>query len=159
MTLLEKTVTALCRCVPADTFAAAMAEVEREEATPESVGPESMNVEDVILAMLTELGTPAHIKGHRYIITGLTLLVDNPDAADAITKELYPFIAKQHNTTPSRVERAVRHAVEVTWDRGDLDVLGRYFGNTVRLDKGKPTNSEFMAQLAVLIRQKMKKEG
>ena len=159
MTLLEKTVTALCRCVPADTFAAAMAEVEREEAAPESVGPESVDVEDVILAMLAELGTPAHIKGHGFIITGLTLLVDTPDAINAMTKELYPFIAKHHKTTSSRVERAIRHAVEVTWDRGDLDVLARYFGNTVRMDKGKPTNSEFMAQLAIYIRQKMKKEG
>lgn len=162
MTLLEKTVTALCRCVPADTFAAAMAEVEHEEAAIKSVNTEAVDVtpvadpKPVIQELLTELGTPAHIKGYRYCVTGLLLVVNDPDVLDHITKGLYPDIAKIHGTTASRVERAIRHAVEVTWDRGDLDVLGRYFGNTVRLDKGKPTNAEFLAQMANIIRQKMK---
>lgn len=161
MTLLEKTVAALCHCVPADTFAAAMAEVEREEAATQPmnnrpVGAEPADLESVIRELLTELGTPAHIKGYRYCVTGLLLIVKDPDVLDHITKELYPDIAKTHGTTKSRVERAIRHAVEVTWDRGDLSVLAHYFGNTVRSDKGKPTNAEFMAQMANIIRQKMK---
>lgn len=156
MTMLEKTVEALRRCVPADTFNAAMAEVEREEATPKSVGAKAVGIEPIIRELLTELGTPAHIKGHRYIITALRLIVEDPDNIDAITKKLYPGIAAEQDTTKSRVERAVRHAIEVTWDRGDLSVLARYFGNTVSLNKGKPTNAEFLAQLANTIRHKMK---
>lgn len=113
-------------------------------------------INNTILDILTELGTPAHIKGHPYLVTGLTLLVKDPNLVHAMTKELYPAIAKEHDTTPSRVERAVRHAVEVTWDRSDLKILDRYFGNTVKSSKGKPTNSEFLAQMCNYIRRELK---
>lgn len=105
--------------------------------------------------MLVQLGTPAHIKGHRYIITGLRLVLNKPDIIDAITKELYPQIAKVHSTTASRVERAIRHAIEVTWDRGDLETLTKYFGNTISITKGKPTNSEFLAMVSTIIRRNL----
>ena len=105
--------------------------------------------------ILVELGTPAHIKGYRYTVTGLRLVVNNPDLIDVITKELYPQIAATHNTTPSRVERAIRHAIEVTWDRGDLETLMKYFGNTISNTKGKPTNSEFLAMVSTVIRRKL----
>lgn len=153
MTMLEKTVEALRRCVPVDTFNAAMAEVEREGAATKS---EHMTVENISLAMLTELGVPAHLKGHPYIITGLTVLYCDPDAINFVVKELYPIIAERHKTTPYRVERAIRHAIEVAWSRGDTEVLVKYFGHTVSMKSGRPTNSEFLAQLAIIIRQKMK---
>lgn len=154
MTKLEKTVEALRRCIPADEFEKAMAEVENAEAANQ-VSPEE-NAEKLIRAALVKLGTPEHIKGHRYLVSALLLAVKDPDCLDSITKELYPGVAAMHHTTSSRVERAIRHAVEVTWDRGDLDTLTAYFGNTVNLLKGKPTNSEFIARLANVIRQEMK---
>lgn len=156
MTMLEKTVEALRRCVPAADFDAAMAEVEREEAAPKFAGTQAVDVENIIRNLLTELGTPAHIKGHRYVITALRLVVEDPRHLDAVTRRLYPRIAEIHGTIKTRVERAIRHAIEVTWDRGDLSVLDRYFGNTVSRNKGKPTNAEFLAQMANVIRHKMK---
>ena len=151
MTKLEKTVEALRRCVPAADFDAAMNEVEREAATTEAAPVESMSLE-----LLTELGAPASLKGHPYIVAGLTMLVEKPELIHAVTKKLYPTIAERCGTTPARVERAIRHVIEVCWDRGEWTTLIRYFGNTVSDRKGKPTNAEFLAQLANIIRQKMK---
>ena len=151
MTTMEKTVAALIRCVPATAFEAAMADIERENP---DVAP-NMNVENTIADLAVELGVPGHIKGHRYIITAVRILIENPDAIDAITKELYPGVAKEHNTTSSRVERAIRHAIEITWDRIDMDVLARYFGCTISPDKGKPTNSEFLSRVANIIRRRI----
>ena len=153
MTKLEKTVEALRRCIPAAEFEKAMAEVEETEA---KTATPAHDTEQRIRELLTELGTPDHIKGHRFIVTALLFIVKDPDIMDAVTKEIYPKVAEVHRTTPSRVERAIRHAVEVTWDRGDWEVLGRYFGNTVSLTKGKPTNSEFLARLCNVIRQSVK---
>lgn len=157
MTKLEKTVEALRRCIPAAEFEKAMAEVEETEA--ETAAPKNrstVDVEKMIRAQLTWLGTPEHIKVHRYLVTALRMVVDSPDCLDAVTKELYPGVAALHNTTASRVERAIRHAIEVTWDRGDLDVLAACFGNTVSITKGKPTNSEFLARLGNVVRQSVK---
>lgn len=153
MTKLEKTVEALRRCIPADKFEKAMAEVEATEARTNA--PEC-DAEAVIRGLLTEIGTPDHVKGHRYIVTALRMVVDRPDLIDAMHKELYPGVAAAHNTTYSRAERAIRHAIELTWARGDWDVLGRYFGNTVSPTRGKPTNSEFLARLANVVRLKVK---
>lgn len=157
MTKLEKTVEALRRCIPADKFEKELAKIEKAEA--EATTPQirsTADVEKLVRELLTELGTPDHIKGHRYLVTALRAVVEDPDILDAVTKEIYPEVAAMHNTTGSRVERAIRHAVEVTWDRGDWEVLGKYFGNTVSLTKGKPTNSEFLARLGNVIRQKVK---
>ena len=91
---------------------------------------------------------PAHIKGYQYLREAIMIAVDDMDVINAVTKVLYPEVAKRFNTTPSRVERAIRHAIEVAWDRGDLETLQKYFGYTVSNAKGKPTNSEFIAMIA-----------
>lgn len=99
---------------------------------------------------------PAHIKGYQYIRDAITMVIEDMDAINSITKILYPTVAKHYNTTPSRVERAIRHAIEVAWDRGNPDVLNDLFGYTILSSKGKPTNSEFIAMIADKIRLEMK---
>ena len=103
---------------------------------------------DVITNHIHILGIPAHIKGYRYLRQAIIFAIENPESIDAITKELYPEVAKTFNTTSSRVERAIRHAIEMAWERGEIETLREYFGNTVSLSKGKPTNSEFIALMA-----------
>lgn len=122
-----------------------------EEDTPTAEVVE-VNLKPVVTDIIHELGIPAHIKGYRYVREAIILAVGNAGIIDAITKELYPQVAKMFQTTPSRVERAIRHAIEVAWDRGDLETLQRYFGYTVSNIKGKPTNSEFIALVAEHIR-------
>lgn len=153
MSELERTVEALRRCVPPEQFEAAMAAVG-QPAEPVVLQP--VDAEEIVRDLLTELGTPAHIKGHSYLVTALLLVNKDPDLIHAMTKGLYEDVAQVHHTTRSRVERAIRHAVEVTWDRSDLDTLARYFGNIVQSAKGKPTNSEFVAQLHHVIRKRIK---
>ena len=101
-----------------------------------------------ISKMLHELGIPSHIKGYQYIREGIMLLYDNPDIIGGITKQLYPDIATKYKTTVSRVERAIRHAIEVSWNRCDWDLMEDIFGNSVDIDKAKPTNSEFIVTVA-----------
>ncbi len=101
---------------------------------------------------LRQLGMPSHILGYRYVREAISMTLDSPDKIYRITKELYPDVAKKYKTTSSRVERAIRHAVEVAWNRGDLDYIGKIFGNTVSAKKGKPTNSEFIALLSDYMR-------
>ena len=98
--------------------------------------------------MLHDLGIPSHITGYQYIREGITLVYNNPDLIGGITKELYPDIASKYDTTVSRVERAIRHAIEVSWNRGDWDLMEEIFGNSVDIDKAKPTNSEFIVTVA-----------
>ncbi len=119
-------------------------------------GPCSADPEYVIRNILLELGSPDHLVGHPYVVEAILLVVEDRTYIDSITFGLYPQLAAKFDTTASRVERAIRHLVEVTWTRGDLDVLNRYFGNTISLDKGKPTNGEFIARLANVVRQRMK---
>ena len=95
--------------------------------------------------IIHQLGVPAHVKGYHYLRTAILSSLDNPELLDSVTKLLYPTVAQVYSTTSSRVERAIRHAIEIAWDRGDLDVLNSYFGYTVNTCKGKPTNSEFIA--------------
>ena len=102
--------------------------------------------------MIHEIGVPAHIKGYQYLRESITLAVNDPDIINSITKILYPTIAKKFETTPSRVERAIRHAIEVAWNRGNPDVLNDLFGYTISNGKGKPTNSEFIVLIADNIR-------
>jgi two-component system response regulator (stage 0 sporulation protein A) len=101
-----------------------------------------------VTEMIHEVGVPAHIKGYQYLREAIVYAAEDMDIINAITKALYPKVAKAFNTTPSRVERAIRHAIEIAWDRGDIDTLQRYFGYTVSNQKGKPTNSEFIAMMA-----------
>lgn len=114
------------------------------------------DIELKVTEILHHLGVPAHIKGYHYLRNSIMKSVDNPDIINAITKELYPSVAKNFKTTSSRVERAIRHAIEVAWDRGDIDVLSSYFGYTISNSKGKPTNSEFIAMISDNLRLQMK---
>ena len=116
---------------------------------------DTYSVERVISDIMREIGVPAHIKGYEYLRESIKLVIGKPDLIHAVTKELYPTIAKNNMTTPSRVERAIRHAIEVAWDRGDVDVLSSYFGYTILNSRGKPTNSEFIAMISDKLRLKM----
>ena len=106
------------------------------------------SLEASVTSIIHEIGVPAHIKGYQYLREAIIMTVENMDVINAVTKILYPEVAKRFNTTASRVERAIRHAIEVAWDRGDLETLQKYFGYTVSNAKGKPTNSEFIAMIA-----------
>ena len=106
------------------------------------------SLEAVVTDIIHEIGVPAHIKGYQYLREAICITVNDMDAINAVTKVLYPAVAKKFGTTPSRVERAIRHAIEVAWDRGDLETLQKFFGYTVSNIKGKPTNSEFIAMIA-----------
>ena len=106
--------------------------------------------------IIHEIGVPAHIKGYQYLREAIIIAVNDMDVINAITKVLYPQVAKTFQTTPSRVERAIRHAIEVAWDRGALDTLQRFFGYTVSNTKGKPTNSEFIALIADKLQLQLK---
>ena len=108
----------------------------------------SAGLESTITAIIHEIGVPAHIKGYQYLREAIMIAVEDMDVINAVTKVLYPEVAKRFGTTASRVERAIRHAIEVAWDRGDLETLQKYFGYTVSNAKGKPTNSEFIAMIA-----------
>ena len=109
---------------------------------------QDMDLEAVVTDIIHEIGVPAHIKGYQYLREAIILTINDMDMINAVTKVLYPEVAKRFSTTPSRVERAIRHAIEVAWDRGDIEVLQKFFGYTVSNIKGKPTNSEFIAMIA-----------
>lgn len=113
------------------------------------------NVEEEISTILCEIGVPEHIRGHRYSVYAIKVAVENQDIIDAITKELYPTVAEKFNTTGSRVERAIRHGIECAWDRCDFEVIEKYFGATISASKGKPTNSEFIARIANIVRRQV----
>ena len=114
------------------------------------------SIETMVTSIIHEIGVPAHIKGYQYLREAIIIAVNDMDVINAITKVLYPQVAKTFQTTPSRVERAIRHAIEVAWDRGDLDTLQRFFGYTVSNTKGKPTNSEFIALIADKLQLELK---
>ena len=101
-----------------------------------------------VTEILHQIGVPAHIKGYHYLRDSIIMAIEEPEIINAVTKQLYPSVAKQYETTSSRVERAIRHAIEVAWDRGDVDVLNSYFGYTIHNTRGKPTNSEFIAMIS-----------
>ena len=118
-----------------------------------------MNLEAVVTDIIHEIGVPAHIKGYQYLREAIILTIKDMDMINAVTKVLYPEVAKRYNTTPSRVERAIRHAIEVAWDRGDVEVLQKFFGYTVSGIKGKPTNSEFIAMIADCLSLRRKQDN
>lgn len=117
---------------------------------------EQPNLEVMVTEIIHQIGIPAHIKGYQYLRDGILLAVKDHNMINSVTKLLYPTIAKLRDTTSSRVERAIRHAIEVAWDRGDVDVLNSYFGYTIRNTRGKPTNSEFIAMIADHIKLQLK---
>ena len=120
--------------------------------------PDKTSIETMVTGIIHEIGVPAHIKGYQYLREAIIIAVNDMDVINAITKVLYPQVAKTFQTTPSRVERAIRHAIEVAWDRGDLDTLQRFFGYTVSNTKGKPTNSEFIALIADKLQLQLKSD-
>ena len=129
-----------------------------------SCGISASKVNDVSLEvrttnMIHDVGVPAHIKGYQYIREAILLAVENEDIINAITKTLYPTLARKFNTTPSRVERAIRHAIEVAWNRGQIEMHDKIFGYTVNSNKGKPTNSEFIAMIADRLRLEAKSKA
>jgi len=114
------------------------------------------NLEAEVTSIMHEIGVPAHIKGYQYLRDAIMMVVKDLEIINSITKQLYPAIAREYNTTPSRVERAIRHAIEVAWSRGQVDAIDSLFGYTVNLGKGKPTNSEFIAMVADKLRLELK---
>ncbi|MFA6729478.1 MAG: sporulation transcription factor Spo0A [Eubacteriales bacterium] len=118
--------------------------------------PGDFDLESQVTKIIHQIGVPAHIKGYQYLRTAIIMAITDTDIINSVTKVLYPTVAKQYSTTSSRVERAIRHAIEVAWDRGDLDVLNSFFGYTVQNSRGKPTNSEFIAMIADNLRLKNK---
>ena len=117
--------------------------------------PSPHNLETQVTQVIHEIGVPAHIKGYQYLRDAIIMVINDMDILNSITKQLYPNIAKQYNTTPSRVERAIRHAIEVAWSRGKMDTIDMLFGYTVNNGKGKPTNSKFIALIADRLRLEM----
>ncbi len=122
-----------------------------------SVDPDrTPDIETQVTKIIHQIGVPAHIKGYQYLRTAILMTVRDNDVINSVTKVLYPTVAKKYQTTTSRVERAIRHAIEVAWDRGDVETLNSYFGYTIQNNRGKPTNSEFIAMIADNLRLKYK---
>ncbi|MCL2108290.1 MAG: sporulation transcription factor Spo0A [Oscillospiraceae bacterium] len=114
------------------------------------------DIEYVVTEIIHQIGIPAHIKGYHYLRTAILLSVDDNEMINCVTKLLYPTVAKKYSTTSSRVERAIRHAIEIAWDRGDVEILNGFFGYTIHTSRGKPTNSEFIALIADKLRLQFK---
>ena len=129
---------------------------EQNQAGEEKNMPKEYNLEKDVTDMIHEIGVPAHIKGYQYLREAIMMSVEDVEMLNSITKILYPSIAKKYQTTPSRVERAIRHAIEVAWSRGKMETLDALFGYTINIGKGKPTNSEFIALIADKIRLNMR---
>ena len=132
--------------------------VERSEYDHKSIDMYHNNLQISITKILHELGVPSHIKGYQYIREGISILYEHPEVVGGITKELYPDIATKFDTTVSRVERAIRHAIEVSWNRGNWDLMEEIFGHSVDIDKAKPTNSEFIVTIADKLRLEYHKQ-
>ncbi len=122
-------------------------------------GFDGYSIELKVTEILHQIGVPAHIKGYHYLRDSIIMSVEKPEIINAVTKQLYPSVAKKYETTSSRVERAIRHAIEVAWDRGDVEVLNSYFGYTIQGSRGKPTNSEFIAMISDKLRLQLKNAG
>ncbi|MFZ5899602.1 MAG: sporulation transcription factor Spo0A [Bacillota bacterium] len=110
------------------------------------------NLDVAVTNIIHEMGVPAHIKGYHYLRDAILMVINEINLLGAVTKELYPMIAQKYHTTPSRVERAIRHAIELAWDRGNVEMMNKFFGYTINLERGKPTNSEFIAMIADKLR-------
>lgn len=129
-----------------------MVKKTKDNSLNNTISFDAFGIELKVTQILHEIGVPAHIKGYHYLRDSIIMSVQKPEIINAVTKQLYPSVAKKYETTSSRVERAIRHAIEVAWDRGDIDVLNSYFGYTIHNDRGKPTNSEFIAMISDRLR-------
>ena len=130
--------------------------VERRSSNASKSLPVNTDLQVMVSNIMHQIGVPAHIKGYQYLREAIILSIDDREMMNSVTKLLYPTVAKKFATTPSRVERAIRHAIEVAWDRGDVDVLSSYFGYTIQSTRGKPTNSEFIAMISDKLRLELK---
>ncbi|MBR2974062.1 MAG: sporulation transcription factor Spo0A [Clostridia bacterium] len=130
---------------------------EKNTAAASIMNDSEYDVEIMVSNIIKTIGVPAHIKGYQFLRDAIIWVIEDMELINAVTKELYPGIAKKYKTTPSRVERAIRHAIEVSWQRGDIDMLNKLFGHTVKFNKDKPTNSEFIAMIADKIRLQLKR--
>jgi len=139
-------------CEHIDTFYRNRITVPQQSASYEAED----DIEAQVTKIIHQIGVPAHIKGYQYLRTAILMTISDGEIINSVTKILYPSVAKKYGTTTSRVERAIRHAIEVAWDRGDVDVLTSYFGYTIQSNRGKPTNSEFIAMIADNLRLKYK---
>lgn len=117
-----------------------------------SLPVKAKNLDAEVTNIIHQMGVPAHIKGYQYLRDAILMVIDEVSLLGAITKELYPMIGEKYNTTASRVERAIRHAIELAWDRGNVEMMNKFFGYTINVDRGKPTNSEFIAMVADKLR-------
>jgi two-component system response regulator (stage 0 sporulation protein A) len=152
---------AYCMLKPVDFAALAdrvkrLADKTRRRIPAKVPNREESDLEAQVTKIIHQIGVPAHIKGYQYLRTAIIMAIKDTEVINSVTKILYPTVAKQYGTTSSRVERAIRHAIEVAWDRGDLDILNAFFGYTVQNSRGKPTNSEFIAMIADNLRLKNK---
>ena len=129
---------------------------KKDSAKPHERISDMPDTEAQVTKIIHQIGVPAHIKGYQYLRYAIIMAIDDADIINSVTKVLYPTVAKKFGTTTSRVERAIRHAIEVAWDRGDVDTLNSYFGYTIQNSRGKPTNSEFIAMIADNLRLKYK---
>lgn len=154
MTITEKKLDALMRFAAAEN-AADQQKVRREirQLLVQEPAPVDESAEEAVYRILLELGVPEHIRGYNRLVAAICAAVRKPELLQAVTGELYPLAAEACNSTPPQVERTVRHAIELAWDRGDYDTLTRYFGNTVSPTKGRPTNSEFIARISNIVRR------
>lgn len=131
-------------------------DIFQDSASIKPIKTSAPDIEVVVTEMIHQLGVPAHIKGYHYLRKAIMYSVSNSEMLESVTKLMYPTVAKEFGTTPSRVERAIRHAIEIAWDRGDVEILNSFFGYTVNTGKGKPTNSEFIALIVDKIKLKYK---
>ena len=129
---------------------------QRNAASKTNAFGENTDLEAQVTKIIHQIGVPAHIKGYQYLRSAILMTIEDNEIINSVTKVLYPTVAKKYQTTTSRVERAIRHAIEVAWDRGDVDTLNSYFGYTIHNSRGKPTNSEFIAMIADNLRLKYK---
>ncbi|KAB2951693.1 sporulation transcription factor Spo0A [Heliorestis acidaminivorans] len=136
--------------IPPATTMASQQSCASVETPPPATRPRNLDVE--VTNIIHQMGVPAHIKGYQYLRDAILLVIQEVNLLGAVTKELYPMIAQKYMTTPSRVERAIRHAIELAWDRGNVELMSKFFGYTINLERGKPTNSEFIAMVADKLR-------
>ena len=147
-----------CTALIHEIEAIAARRAERKGAAPATPaeGQDDHEIETQVTQIIHQIGIPAHIKGYQYLRTAIMMTIRDNEIINSVTKVLYPSVAKRYQTTTSRVERAIRHAIEVAWDRGDVDTLNSFFGYTIQSNRGKPTNSEFIAMIADNLRLKHK---
>lgn len=159
MTLLEQKVEAIARGILSDNPTDRNAAVAELAVLMQKPKRSAQDAESVTRNLLIELGVPEHIKGSRYLRRAICAVVEDEALIYAVTCELYPLVAQSFETTGSRAERAIRHAIECAWGRGDYEVLNKYFGNTVSAMNGKPTNSEFIARISNVVRERIEGGG